>query len=78
MLWLELSLSELLSLLNGASWSDEPREVLIEEEEEEEEGHTGQNLKLKDNMEAMFCFVLSSAKKVRRRRRIGAPWRDEW
>lgn len=58
MLQLELNLSELLSLLDRASWSDEPREALTEdEEEEEEEGHSGQNFKLKDIIEAMFSFV---------------------
>lgn len=55
MLQLELSLSELLSLLDRASWSDEPREALTEDEEEE--GHSGQNFKLKDIIEAMFSFV---------------------
>ena len=53
MLQLELSLSELLSLLDRASRSDEPREALTEEEE----GHSGQNFKLKDIIEAMFSFV---------------------
>lgn len=46
----------MLSLLDRASWSDEPREALTEEEEEEE-GHSGQNFKLKDIIEAMFSFV---------------------
>lgn len=38
-----------------ASWTDEPRAVLIEEEDED--GHNGQNLKLKDNMEAMLVLL---------------------
>lgn len=44
----------MLSLLDRASWSDEPREALTEDEEE---GHSGQNFKLKDIIEAMFSFV---------------------